>query len=319
MPVVDMSLDKLYEYQGRTPCPKDFDEYWDDALKEMNSLDPNAEFIKKEYPSKICDMYDLYFTGTKNARIHAKVAVPKNIEGKIPALLKFHGLSGAAGEWCSLIAPCSQGMVVAFLDARGQAGESQDVGGVEGTTFTTPFMRGMDGDKHGLLMRDMFLDTALMAKIIMGLDYVDETRVATQGGSQGGALSVACACLVPEIKKCIAVYPYLSDYKRVYDMDLNKGAYEGLKYYFRKFDPLHEREEEIFTKLGYIDIQNFAKRMKAELMMMTGLMDTTCPPSTQFAMYNKVTSKKQVVIYPEYGHEQLLKEPDIVFEFLSDL
>ena len=81
MPVVDMSLDKLYEYQGRTPCPKDFDEYWDDALKEMNSLDPKAEFIKKEYPSKICDMYDLYFTGTKNARIHAKVAVPKNIEG----------------------------------------------------------------------------------------------------------------------------------------------------------------------------------------------------------------------------------------------
>ena len=58
MPVVDMSLDKLYEYQGRTPCPEDFDKYWDDALKEMNSLDPKAEFIKKEYPSKICDMYD---------------------------------------------------------------------------------------------------------------------------------------------------------------------------------------------------------------------------------------------------------------------
>ena len=319
MPVVDMSLEKLYEYQGKNPCPKDFDEYWDDALKEMNSVDPKAEFIKKDYPSAYADMYDLYFTGTKNARIHAKVAVPKNIKGKVPAILRFHGLSGAAGEWYSLLGYCSQGVVVASLDTRGQGGESQDVGGQDGTTITTPFTRGLDGDKHNLLMRDAFLDTALMAKIIMGLDYVDETRVATVGGSQGGALSVVCACLVPEVKKCVAVFPYLSDYKRVYEMDLNKGAYDGLKYYFRKFDPRHEREEEIFTKLGYIDIQNLAKRMKAELLMHTGLVDTTCPPSTQFAMYNKVTSKKQVIVYPEYGHEGIVDEPDITFEFLADL
>ena len=102
-------------------------------------------------------------------------------------------------------------------------------------------------------------------------------------------------------------------------MDLNKGAYEGLNYYFRHFDPNHEREDEIYEKLGYIDIQNLAKRMRAELLMFTGLMDTTCPPSTQFAMYNKVTSKKNVVFYPEYGHENLKGSNDKIFEFMSDL
>ena len=74
-----------------------------------------------------------------------------------------------------------------------------------------------------------------------------------------------------------------------------------------------------YEKLGYIDIQNIAKRMKAELLMFTGLMDTTCPPSTQFAMYNKVNSKKDVVFYPEYGHEGLKGSEDIIFEFLSNL
>lgn len=264
-------------------------------------------------------MYDLYFTGTKNARIYAKVAVPKNVEGKLPAVLMFHGLSGSSCEWSGLLKYASQGYVVAFMDTRGQGGLSEDVGGVSGTTYTTPFTRGLEGDKHDLLMRDVFLDTALLAKIIMGLDYVDETRVGVTGGSQGGALSVACACLVPEIKKCAAVYPYLSDYKRVYEMDLNKGAYEGLKYYFRHFDPTHKRFYEIYEKLGYIDIQNFAKRMKAELLMLTGLMDVTCPPSTQFAMYNKVTSKKDVIFYPEYGHEGLKGSDDVIFEFLSEL
>lgn len=317
--LVDMSVEELFKYKGSSPCPSDIDEYWDTALAEMEALEHNAAFIKKDFPSKAADMYDLYYTGTKNARIYAKVAVPKKIEGKIPAVLLFHGLSGSSCEWCDLIKYVSQGYFAAFMDVRGQGGISEDVGGVSGTTFTTPFTRGIEGDKHDLLMRDVFLDTALLAKIIMGLDYVDETRVGVTGGSQGGGLSVACACLVPQIKKCAPLYPYLSDYKRVYEMDLNKGAYEGLKYYFRHFDPTHERFDEIYEKLGYIDIQNLAKRMKAELLMFTGLMDTTCPPSTQFAMYNKVKSKKNVIFYPEYGHEGLKGSNDTIFEFLSEL
>ena len=319
MPIIDMPIEKLLEYKGSSPCPKDIDEYWDAALREMNSVDHNAEFIKNDFPSNSADMFDLYFTGTKDARIHAKVAKPKKTEGKIPAILMFHGLSGCATTWYELLSFASQGYLVAALDVRGQGGLSEDVGGVKGTTYTTPFTRGLEGDKHDLLMRDVYLDTALLAKIIMGLDYVDESRVATTGGSQGGALSVVCACLVPEIKKCAPKYPYLSDYKRVYDMDLNKGAYEGLTYYFRHFDPTHEHFDEIYERLGYIDIQNLAKRMKAELLMFTGLVDTTCPPSTQFAMYNKVQSKKDVVLYPEYGHEELKGSADLIFEFLSNL
>jgi len=61
MPLVDMSIEKLFEYKGVSPCPNDIDEYWDSALDEMNSLNPNAEFIKKEFPSKAADMYDLFY------------------------------------------------------------------------------------------------------------------------------------------------------------------------------------------------------------------------------------------------------------------
>ena len=153
----------------------------------------------------------------------------------------------------------------------------------------------------------------------MARDDVDETRVGVYGGSQGGGLSVACAALVPEIRLCAPTYPYLSDYRRVWNMDLAKGAYDGIRYWFRWFDPRHEREDEIFTKLGYIDIQYLAPRIRATVMMSTGLMDTTCPPSTQFAMYNKITAPKSVLIYPDFGHENLNGNDDKVFEFLSTL
>ncbi len=319
MPTVDMPLKEMLKYNGSSPCPADIDEYWDTALAEMNGICSEPQFIKKDFKSKFADFYDLYFEGTKGAKIYAKFGRPKKIDGKVPAVLLFHGLAGSSWQWTDLLELISQGYVVAFMDARGQGGKSEDVGGVKGTTYTTPFTRGLDGDKHGLLMRDMFLDTARLAKIVMGLDYVDENRVGTHGSSQGAALSLACAALVPKIKKCSAIYPYLSDYKRVWDMDLDKGAYEGLRYYFRCFDPRHERENEIFERLGYIDVQNLVKRIKAEVLMATGLMDTIAPPSTQFAAYNKITSKKDVIIYPDFGHENLEGQKDIYFEFLSDL
>ena len=314
-----MSLERLKTYMGVNPRPDDFDEFWDASLAEMRAIDPCAEFKPYDYPSKIADLYELTFTSTKGARIYAKVVKPKGITGKIPAVLKFHGLSGDSGDWLGLLNLASQGFLVAAMDCRGQGGKSIDVGGTIGTTHTTQFVRGLDGRPEDLHYRDVFLDTAMLARVIMSLDYVDETRVAATGGSQGGGLSLACAALVPEIKLCAPVFPYLSDYKRVFDMDLNKGAYEGLKYYFRHFDPRHERENEIFTKLGYIDIQHLAPRIKAKVMMGTGLMDTTCPPSTQFAAYNKITSEKSVVIYPDFGHEGLKGHDDIIFRFLAEL
>ena len=53
--------------------------------------------------------------------------------------------------------------------------------------------------------------------------------------------------------------------------------------------------------------------------MGTGLMDTTCPPSTQFAAFNKITSEKQVIIYPDYGHESLKGHEDAIFTFMAEL
>jgi len=48
-------------------------------------------------------------------------------------------------------------------------------------------------------------------------------------------------------------------------------------------------------------------------------MDTICPPSTQFAAYNKITAPKSVVIYPDFGHEGLPGHSEIVFQFLRQL
>jgi cephalosporin-C deacetylase len=114
-------------------------------------------------------------------------------------------------------------------------------------------------------------------------------------------------------------YPFLTDYQRVWELDLAKDAYAELYEWFRRFDPLHEREKEVFTNLGYIDVQHLASRVRADVLMGVGLGDTVCPPSTQFAAYNKITSPKELRLYPDYKHEGLPGHGDTIFTFLSQL
>jgi cephalosporin-C deacetylase len=319
----DFSFDKLKTYSGINPRPADFDQYWGKALAEMNALDPQIELIPADFQAPNADCFHLYFTGVGGARVYAKLLRPKYAPAPHPAVLMFHGYTGDSGEWADKLSYVGQGFTVAALDCRGQGGLSEDAGGVQGNTQRGHIIRGLtdalNGKPEKLLYRQIFLDTAQLAKIVMAMPDVDAARVGATGGSQGGALTVACAALEPRIKRAAPVFPFLSDYKRVWEMDQAKDAYAELKEYFRHFDPQHEKEDAIFEQLGYVDIQHLAPRIFAEIYWIIGLMDTICPPSTQFAAYNKITSTKSQEIYPDFGHEGLPGVNDLIFKFMMGL
>jgi cephalosporin-C deacetylase len=261
----------------------------------------------------------MYFTGVRNARIYAKLLKPKNIKtgAKRPALVLFHGYTGSSGEWINMLPYVAEGFVVAALDCRGQGGLSEDTGGVVGNTLEGHIVRGLDGNPDDMLMRHIMLDTAQLAGLVLDMEEVDPARVMAGGGSQGGGLTLACAGLEPRISRLAPCFPFLCDYRRVWDMDLAKTAYDELVFYFRRFDPRHLREAEVFTQLGYVDTQHLAPRIRGETLMACGLMDEVCPPSSQFAAYNKITSKKDVIIYPDFGHEGLSGWNDLVYAFYT--
>lgn len=54
-------------------------------------------------------------------------------------------------------------------------------------------------------------------------------------------------------------------------MDLDVDAYAELREFFRRFDPRHQREEAVFTRLGYLDVQHLAPRIRGEVLMTTAL------------------------------------------------
>lgn len=324
MPLIDKPLPELLTYRGRNPRPADFDSYWATALEELAATDPQPELRPHAgLQSQGVECFDLWFTGVGGARIYAKYLRPKsatNGVSKHPAVLQFHGYSGHSGDWLDKFGWPAEGFCYAAMDCRGQGGRSEDSGRVQGTTLRGHIIRGLDDpNPHRLAFRQIYLDTVQLARVIMSFAEVDADRVGCFGISQGGALSLVCAALEPRIRRIAPVYPFLCDYQRVWEMDLAKDAYEELRLFFRSFDPRHERVAEIFTKLGYIDCQHLTERIQAETLLFTSLMDPICPPSSQFAAYNRITAKKNYVVYPDFGHEPLPGQIDRTFNFMRGL
>jgi cephalosporin-C deacetylase len=320
VPIFDLPLDELRAYRGRNPRPADFDAYWAKALAELEAAEPAADVVREpvDHPAGYAECFDLWFTGVRGARVYAKYLRPSARRGPAPAVIVFHGYSARSPEWFQLLPYVAQGFAVAALDARGQGGRSQDTGGALGTTLSGHIVRGLGDDPQNLAFRHIYLDTVQLTRIVMAAPEVDATRVGVTGASQGGGLTLACAALEPRVRAAAPVYPFLSDYLRVWEMDLATEAYEELRTYLRTFDPTHERVEQTFHDLGYIDVHNLAPRIKAAVLMQTGLMDTICPPSTQFAAYNAITAAKQMVVYPDYEHEALPQQDDRILAFLAE-
>ena len=312
-----ISEEELLSYKGMAKMPADFDDYWKRALEEMERTDPRVEIKRVEINFNGQECFEIYFTGVGGARVYARYMRPVNAE-KCPIVFKFHGYSARFDNWFDSLPHISQGMCVATLDCRGQGGKSEDTVPVHGNTLHGHIIRGIDDDIDKLYYRNQFLDTAQLVKIVREFSEIDDTRMYTMGGSQGGGLAIACAALVPDIKRVAAYEPFLSDYRYAYINNETSSAFYELVEYARLFDSRHEHIEETFDKLDYIDIQNLAKYVKAEVLMCSGLKDVSVNVMTQFAMFNKLNVNKKFYLYPERGHERLDGSDDLAIQWMNE-
>ncbi|MFI3087746.1 acetylxylan esterase [Streptococcus sp. 2022WUSS037] len=310
-----MSLQEMESYLGRQEVPTDFEQFWQGHLASLPDL-PDFELVEKEVGLEGVACSELTFIGQGGSKIFSKVIFPKK-EEKIPVLFYFHGYQGQGPDWSELLKYTAVGIGVVAMDVRGQAGRSQDLGCFEGITVKGQVIRGMVQGPNHLFYKDVYLDVYQLIRLVSGFEEVDANRLMSYGASQGGALALIAAALYPNLSKTVSIYPFLSDFKRVLELGNNSEAYDELFRYFKYSDPFHETESKMLDTLSYIDIKNFASMIKCPVAMVTGLEDSVCPPSTQFAVYNRLQVEKQMKILPDYGHDAMhVKVNDYVYDYL---
>lgn len=292
-------------YLGSGKKPKDFDEFWNNGKKIIESLPKTFDLVPHEIFSHVAKGYDLFFTAHDGNRIHCQFIVPMDEKKKYPTQFQFHGYHGNSGDWSDKIGLAAEGYCVIAMDVRGQGGISEDSRKVSGGTLKGHIIRGVDDGPDELFYRQVFLDVYHLVRIACCLPQVDENQLSVYGASQGGALAIVCAALSPSVKQIFTLYPFLSDYREAFRLEVTQSAYEELAYWFRFRDPSHAKEESFFSVLDYIDIQYLAERVQGEVFWGIGLADTICHPKTQFAVFNQLQGAKEMIDFPEYGHEYI--------------
>lgn len=297
------------EYVGTTAIPEDFKSFWDKLMLAADAAPLEYEITSALLPSSPnCDFFELRFTGMRGESFYAKYLRPQNVE-RPPLVLQFHGYPGASRSWFEQSSFVAEGAAIIALDNPGQGGKSLDSGAYAGPTVVGHLIAGIEGPSEEMYYVRLYQNLRLLARIVKELGQageIDSSRVYVNGASQGGAMGMAFCALHPElVRRAALLYPFLSDFRGVWDLDKDEGVYEGLRYYGRWFDPEASHLDEWFGKLAYFDTKNFAPFVSCPVLFGTALEDDVVPPKCQTAVYNLLACEKMRLFYPGLGHVEI--------------
>lgn len=299
----DLPLDELVSFRPDVTEPDDFDAFWTRTLDEARAHDLDIRSEEVDTPYRTVRVRDVTFGGFGGDRIGAWFTVPRGEEGPLPAVVEFIGYNGGRDLPGESLRWASAGYAHLLVDTRGQGarwGGGGHTADPHGSGPATPgFMtRGID-HPDTYFYRRVFTDAVRAVDAVRSLPGVDAGRVAVQGASQGGGITLAVAGLVPDVVAALPDVPFLCHFTRALDI-CDKDPYAEITRYLSVHRP---RVDDVLRTLSYFDGVNFAKRASAPGLFSVALMDLICPPSTVYAAYNHYAGDKEIEVYRFNDHE----------------
>ena len=300
MASVDWPLEKLVTYVPESTAEGDFDAFWDANLEQSSAVPLNAVFTPVDDALPMANVYDAAFDGADGVRVRGWFLTPKDIPKPLPAVVQFIGYTGGRDYPHNLAAHLLNGFCAFIMDSRGQGGNTgqrlETSHGAQSGFITHGIL-----DKDEYYFRNFYLDTVRAVEAVRARDEVDGDRIAASGGSQGGALTIACAALSPHVKAMVPDVPWLSHFTRA--INISAGPYQEITGFLKRWP---DQVETAFQTLSYFDNMNLVERVTAsDAYYSVGLWDEICPPSTVYASYNRLPSgvTKAIEVYPFNGYE----------------
>ena len=282
-------------------APEDLYGWWENQIKKMRKSRPIVIVEEATPPEKyagsvIC--WHVTISMPEGRPVQAYVAKPLVSRRKsLPIYLTAHGASAIESPITrsSLGTACkyaSRGALAADINAHGML-----------DTAPASYYEGLAKgdlkayDKRPLTDRDSFYFRLMFLRLERMLDYLcgqkewDRRRVMVSGTSQGGAQSLFLAGLDRRVTHCIAIVPAMTDFG---------GTLKGRAAAWP--DPCSKdgvAESAVGRDiLPYFDGSLLIRRFTGKLYLEAGFIDTTCPPTCIYAVYNNALSTSERIIMP---------------------
>ncbi len=259
--------------------------FWDKARTELAQVAPEYQLtLIPDSSNNVRKLYRVKMKSLGGVEVSGFYSVPTK-KGKHPAIIYYMGYGSK--PW----APGGNPDYAEFvLSVRGQALNQP-------TNMYGDWITYNLNDKDNYYYRGAFMDLVRAIDFVASRPEVRADAIFAEGGSQGGAFSLAAAALDHRLRAIAPTVPFLSDYP-----DYFRIVHWPASAVLGKQKELGMSDADMYRVLSYFDIKNLASWIKCPVIMGVGLQDEVCPPHTNFAGYNRISTEKQYFIYPLCGH-----------------
>jgi cephalosporin-C deacetylase-like acetyl esterase len=278
-----------------SPCPADFDSFWQSKLKELAAV-PEHAMLKKENSDRAeTDYWKITLDNIRGTHIQGQMARPASGK-KFPAMLivQSAGVYPLQKRWVTDRA--AEGWLALNIMAHDLPIDQPPAFYKElsETTLKSYPTIGDDDREKSYFLR-MFLACYRAAEYLSEQPDWDGKTLIVTGASQGGLQSFAAAALNSKITAVLAVVPAGCD---------NTGAVAGRTPGWPYWMPhAADRDpQKVFETSRYFDGINFAARIHCPALIGLGLIDTTSAASGVFAAINQLRGPKEIIVMPNANH-----------------
>ena len=272
--------EKVYSTVNR---PADFDQFWDDARRELINIDPKFRVTRRgDQSTRDVDVFLVEFQSVEFQTIRGWLSVPKR-KGKFSVIYELP-------DYLQDLRPDSlkTDMAVFRLNVRGH-GNSKDNTNADFNTFNIINLN----DRNKYIYRSVYMDALRGLDFIYRHEYLklDLKKVIVKGAGQGGALSAVVASLDNRPQGCIIERPVYTDMRMLFYMAGTQKVIPWPVTNFQTYlkNPRNRLNEEgLFKNWEYFDPVNFASNIRCRVLFGHNQKNTFSPPQAAISLYNQI-------------------------------
>ncbi|WP_162525186.1 acetylxylan esterase [Rariglobus hedericola] len=281
------------------PCPDDFDAFWTTQKKRLAAVPLKSRLtpvpLANEQDAHI-EAFDVQVdcVGAPVSGYYARPASGR--AGGYPARLYVDGAGVRSAHLFQAKDWARRDVISLAINAHGIPNAKPEAFYDELTKGALKLYR-----VEGRESRDTWYFLGMFLRVQRALDFLaaqpewDGRTLIIEGGSQGGAQSMAGAALDPRVTFYTAIITAMCDHS---------GMVAGRIAGWPKIVPVKDGvpEAAVLEAARYFDMVNFAPRIKAKGYFWVGFVDVVCPPTSVYAAYNQVTAPKEMIHMITNGH-----------------
>jgi cephalosporin-C deacetylase len=280
------------------PVPEDFDDFWAEQKRLLAQVPLDPKLTPVETRSETTVSFDVQVQCAGGAPVSGYFSKPRTAEPKsLPIVLWVHGAGVRSSSLPSSLKGAEAGFLSMDINAHGSPN------GKPGEFYTDLSRGALNNYRHsGRESRDTIYFRGMYLRIVRAIDFLtaqpewDGKTVVAVGHSQGGGQSLVAGGIDDRVTFIAPGVPAICDHS---------GESAGRVNGWPKLVPNGadgKPDPKIQLAARYVDAVCFASRCKAEAIMSVGFIDAVCPPSSCYAAYNVLQSKKSVINEPLMGH-----------------